>query len=107
MHFSIVLDDELNKYEEKVCVLQQQNEELSKQLLNLQHLYYEVKNQNDNLQAQVQNANESAAAARSEMEQYRSRAQRILQEKEKMISFKEHVQIENSDVLAMCNEELK
>lgn len=109
IYFSVTINGELRAAEEKISVLQEQNQELSKELLNLQHLCCEIKNQNSNLRTQVQRANESVASAKKEMEQYRTRAQRILQEKEKIISFKEYVpqKIENNDMLATCNEELK
>lgn len=57
----------------------------------------------------MQRANESVAAAKIEMEQYRIRAQRILQEKEKIISIKDYSpqNIENNDILTTCNEELR
>lgn len=109
IYSSMTLNEELRLAEEKISALQEQNQQLSKELLNFQHLYYEVKNHNSNLQAQVHRANESVAAAKTEMEQYRTRAQRILQEKEKIISFKESSpqNIENNDILISCNEELK
>lgn len=104
------LSEEFQKSENKISALEQQNQELSKQLLNFQHLYYETKNENSSLHDQISRANECVAATKSEMEQYRARAQRILQEKERLLSLGDHIPADASDesnLLLTYNEELK
>lgn len=75
----------------------------------MQHLYCDVKNENMNLQSQLERANESIFAAKTEMEQYRVRAQRILQEKERLIAERDQPCLEKNDnsILVTYNEQLK
>lgn len=103
------MSDELQtKMEENISRLEAENQEISQQLLNIQHLYSETNNENINLLAQLERANEIVSAAQNEMEQYKARAQRILQEKEILIAFKKEVETdENTCILATYNEELK
>lgn len=51
-------------------------------------MYSELQNENSNLQSQLDRVNENFILTQNEMEQYRARAQRILQEKEKFIELK-------------------
>lgn len=91
--------DEIQRFETKIAFLEQQTEELNKQLLNLQHLYSETKNENITLKEQVSRANECIVLTNAEMEQYRMRAQRILQEKEKLIAYKNDSHGETDNVV--------
>lgn len=98
------------KFEEKLMKLESENQEINQQILNIQHLYSEIKNENINLKAQLERANDSVVQAQNEMELYKARAQRILQEKENLISFKKEDVIESNEklsVLSNYNEELK
>ncbi|XP_022902416.1 golgin-84 [Onthophagus taurus] len=85
--FHIIDEFQINM-EEKILKLESDNRELNKQILNLQHLYSELQNENINVKSQLERANESVSIAQNEMEQYKNRAQRILQEKEKLLSHK-------------------
>lgn len=90
--------------------LENENQEVNQQILNIQHLYSEIKNENINLRAQLQRADESVVQAQNEMELYKARAQRILQEKENLISFKKEDVVASNEklsVLSNYNEELK
>lgn len=73
-------------------------------------MYSEIRNENISLQFKVDRLNEQLASAQSEKEQYVARAQRILQEKEKLISLNQgdHVSNEQENNIFMTyNEELK
>lgn len=97
-----------SEFENKISHLEQQNQQLNRQILNLQHLYSETKNENVTLSEQLQRANECVAATNAEMEQYRARAQRVLQEKEKLITYKSQTDSDDAEsVLANYLEELK
>lgn len=108
---SISYSEELQKYENRILQLEEQNLQLNSQLLNLQHLYSELKNENSLLNEQLQRANECVAATNVEMEQYRIRAQRVLQEKEKLIAYKQQIGPDDSEcddtILGNYLEELK
>lgn len=84
---------------------------MNKDLLNLRHLYNELLNENSQLKTQLERSNEYAAIAQNEMEQYKIRAQRILQEKEKLINLKNNNSSNNCEcnhnVINTYNEELK
>lgn len=97
----------LKKYEERITYLEVNNQDLNKQLLNIQHLYRELQNDNSNLQLQVERANLHVEQAQNEMEHYKIRAHRVLQEKaaQKETSV-ENLEVDNS-VIASYNEELK
>lgn len=87
-----------------------ENQDLQKQLLHLKHLYSETKNQNNNLQLQLERATDQIAETQIEKDQYKARAQRILQEKEKLISMKNEGQgSEDTDniIIMKYNEQLK
>lgn len=86
-----------------------ESQDLNKQLLNIQHLYSELKNENCNLQFQIERCNEQVAQAQMEKDQYIARAQRILQEKEKLISLKQEnvSHEETNNIFETYNEELK
>lgn len=86
-----------------------ENQDLQKQLLNLKHLYSEMKNENGNLHLQLERANEHILETQVEKEQYKARAQRILQEKEKLISIKNVDQDigESDNIIMQYNEQLK
>lgn len=87
--FSFNVIDELQvKLEERIVRLEAENQEINHQMLNVLHLYSEAKNENVSLKAQLDRANETVLHAQNEMEQYKARAQRILQEKENLLSFK-------------------
>ncbi|KAF5300381.1 hypothetical protein FQR65_LT01002 [Abscondita terminalis] len=105
----IIMDDGISKYEDKINKLECENEEINQQLINIRHLYSELQNENSNLQSQLDRTNESLVATQNEMEQYRARAQRILQEKEKLINLKQGKQgVESNDlIISTYNEELK
>ncbi|KAL1493465.1 hypothetical protein ABEB36_011512 [Hypothenemus hampei] len=106
---SINVSDEIDFLQSKFAKLELENEDLNKQLLNIQHLYSEMRNENSNLQIQVERLHKQLDSAQYEREQYVARAQRILQEKEKLISLKketEHEEVESS-ILNTYNEELK
>lgn len=83
--------EEYQRLDTKINQLEHQNQQYAREILNMQHLYSELKNENAVLGEQLQRANESIAATVEEMEQYKIRAQRVLQEKEKLISYKEKV----------------
>lgn len=108
---STTMSEELQKYESKVVQLEQGSQQLSKEILNLQHIYNIIKNENTALTEQLKRTNECLAATEAEMEQYRARAQRVLQEKEKLIAYKNQVGSDGSEnesaVLANYLEELK
>lgn len=93
----------------KIAKLEADNQDLQKQLLNLKHLYSEIKNENSNLWLQLERSNEQIVEAQNEKEQYKIRAQRILQEKEKLISIMEKKEqgIQDDAIIIKCNEELK
>lgn len=103
--------EDVQKYEAKISQLEQENQQLNRQILNLQHLYSEVKNENAALSEQLQRANECVAETNAEMEQYRARAQRVLQEKEKLISYKNQADTGDTEsdhaILTNYLEELK
>lgn len=109
--FSNSIADELQtKLEERLLKLETENQEINQQILNIRHLYSEIKNENSSLKAQLERANESVLQAQNEMEQYKARAQRILQEKENLMSFKREDFIESNEklsVLSNYNEEMK
>ncbi|XP_066258854.1 golgin subfamily A member 5 isoform X2 [Euwallacea similis] len=86
---SFIAAQELEAIQSKLAKLELENQDVNKQLLNIQHLYSEIRNENVNLQFQVDRLNEQLALAQSEKEQYVARAQRILQEKEKLIALKQ------------------
>lgn len=92
----------------KLSKLEFENQDLQKQLLNLKHLYSEMKNENNNLELQLERANEQILETQLEKEQYKARAQRILHNKEKLISIKNEPQdlIEDS-IIIKYNEQLK
>lgn len=83
--------------------------DLNKQLLNLQHLCSELRNENTNLRSQVEASNYLVTTAQSEMEQYKARAQRILQEKEDLIRLKNENKSSESEEQILTNyyDELK
>lgn len=103
--------EDVQKFEIKIAQLEEQNQQVISQILNLQHLYSEIKNENAVLNEQLKRANEYVAAINVEMEQYKVRAQRVLQEKEKLISYKKDVGCNdgesNNGILANYLEELK
>ncbi|KAK4872126.1 hypothetical protein RN001_016250 [Aquatica leii] len=105
----IIMDDTVTKYEDKINKLECENDEINQQLINIRHLYSELQNENSNLQSQLERTNESLIVTQNEMEQYRARAQRILQEKEKLINLKQNnAGVENNDlIITTYNEELK
>lgn len=94
----------------KLSKLEFENQDLQKQLLHLKHLYSETKNENNNLQLQLERATEQIAETQIEKDQYKARAQRILNEKERLISMKNEGQgSENTDNIHVIkyNEQLK
>ncbi|KAB0801227.1 hypothetical protein PPYR_05581 [Photinus pyralis] len=104
----IFMDDTLIKYEDKIGKLEHENEELNQQLINMRHMYCELQNENSNLQSQLERTSETLLATQSEMEQYRARAQRILQEKEKLIRLKQDDPGETNELIFNnYNEELR
>ncbi|KAJ8936442.1 hypothetical protein NQ314_012304 [Rhamnusium bicolor] len=109
LHNSFILAEESKILYEKLAKLEFENQDLNKQLLNMQHLYSELRNENANLQFQVERSNEQVAQAQIEKDQYIARAQRILQEKERLISLKqENTSTEEAqNIFATYNEELK
>lgn len=83
---------------------------MNQQLTNIRHSYSELQNENANVQNQLERATESLMATQKEMEKYRARAQRILQEKEKLIGLKQSNVTainNNEEILATYNKELK
>ncbi|ERL86152.1 golgin-84 isoform X1 [Dendroctonus ponderosae] len=109
-HNSFLVSQELEEFQARVAKLEQENQDVNKQLLNIQHLYSEVRNENVNLQFQVERLNEQLASTQHEKEQYIARAQRVLQEKEKLITMKQtsdNNETVNNDIFASYNEELK
>lgn len=106
--FSFVLAEESQLLYVKLAKLEIENQDLQKQLLNMKHLYSEIKNENSNLHLQLERANEQVYDAQLEKEQYKARAQRILQEKEKLISIKGDGQVsEEENLMLKYNEQLK
>lgn len=107
--FSFVLEEESHQLYVKLAKLEFENQDLQKQLLNMKHLYSEIKNENTNFQLKLDRLTEQVSEVQIEKEQYKARAQRILQEKEKLISIKnEGHGIEESDnVMLKYNEQLK
>lgn len=108
--FSFILAEESQLLYLKVAKLEIENQDLQKQLLNMKHLYSEMKNENTNLQLQLERATEQVSEAQIEKEQYKARAQRILQEKEKLICIKsdgQDTEEENGNVMIKYNEQLK
>ncbi|XP_057672886.1 golgin-84 isoform X2 [Diorhabda carinulata] len=109
IHNSFILAEETQLLHERIAKLELENQDLNKQLLNMQHLYSDLRNENSNLRFQIERANEQVAEAQIEKDQYIARAQRILQEKERLISLKQQ---NNSDenvenIFTTYNEELK
>ncbi|CAH0546651.1 unnamed protein product [Brassicogethes aeneus] len=90
---------------EKIAKLEFENQDLNRQLLNLQHLYSELRNNRVNLESKIQRLNEELDNTQKAKEQYKVRAYRILQEKEKFI--KENDKEVNDDIYANYNENLK
>lgn len=88
MNFSFSSAEDIQKHLERISKLEFENDDLSKQLLNMQHLYLEMRNENSILKSTLERANEAVNIAEMEMEQYKARAHRILQEKEKIICLK-------------------
>lgn len=111
IYSSPLIEEQQIKYEERIATLELQNQDLNKQLLNLQHLYREIQNENTNIQTQVDRSNESVKQAQEEMEQYKARAQRVLQEKEKLFALKNQPSLSEHNldtaVIYTYNEELK
>ncbi|XP_050519102.1 golgin-84 [Diabrotica virgifera virgifera] len=109
VHNSFILAQETHILDQKIAKLELDNQDLNKQLLNMQHLYSDLRNENFNLQFQMEKASEQVTEAQIEKDQYIARAQRILQEKEKLISLKQENQSsENNDnIFITYNEELK
>lgn len=107
--FSFVLAEESQLLHMKLAKCEIENQDLQKQLLNMKHLYSEIKNENGSLQLQLDRANEQLSEAQVEKEQYKARAQRILQEKEKLILIKNDGQStnENESLVIKYNEQLK
>ncbi|KAK5639129.1 hypothetical protein RI129_011621 [Pyrocoelia pectoralis] len=105
----IFMDDTLIKYEDKISKLEQENEEINQQLMNIRHMYCELENENSNLQSQLERTTETLLGTQTEMEQYRARASRILQEKEKLIRLKQNQScVENNELIfSNYNEELR
>lgn len=106
---SFIGSQELDILQAKIAKLEVENQDVNKQLLNMQHLYSEMRNENSNLQFQIERLNEQLSLAQNEKEQYVARAQRILQEKEKLITLKQtSASSEESDnIFTTYNEELK
>ncbi|CAG9762338.1 unnamed protein product [Ceutorhynchus assimilis] len=111
IHNSFIITQELDNLQSKLAKLELENQDYNKQLLHIQHLYSEMRNENASLQFQVERLNEQLASAQNEKEQYVARAQRILLEKEKLISLKqtssENDQENDSSIFVNYNEELK
>ncbi|KAJ8985857.1 hypothetical protein NQ317_006229 [Molorchus minor] len=108
LHNSFGIVEETKIIQEKLAKIEFENQDLNKQLLNMQHLYSELRNENTNLQFQIERCNEQVTQAQIEKDQYIARAQRILQEKERLIALKqENVTDESQNIYATYNEELK
>lgn len=108
--FSFILAEESHALDVKLSKMEFENQDLQNQLLHLKHLYSETKNDNTNLQLQLERATEQIADTQIEKEQYKARAQRILNEKEKLIAMKNDGQgSEITDYLVVIkyNEQLK
>jgi myosin heavy subunit len=108
-HNSFILTEDVQSYHETINELEIEVRDLNKELLNLQHLCAELRNENTNLRSQVEASNYLVTTAQSEMEKYKARAQRILQEKEDLILLKNQSRsAENSDqILTNYSDELK
>ncbi|XP_008193631.1 golgin-84 isoform X2 [Tribolium castaneum] len=107
-HNSFVLTEDVQSYTDTINKLEIELQDLNKQLLNLHHLYAELRNENANLRSQVEASNYLVATAQSEMEQYKARAQRILQEKDDLIRLKnENKSSQNDQILTNYHDELK
>ncbi|CAG9855088.1 unnamed protein product [Phyllotreta striolata] len=107
VHNSFVLAEETQLLHEKIARLELDNQDLNKQLLNMHHIYSALRNENSNLQFQIERANEQAAEAQLEKDQYLARAQRILQEKEHLLSLNQAATSEDDNIFASYNAELK
>ncbi|XP_049820330.1 golgin-84 isoform X2 [Aethina tumida] len=109
IHHSFLLAEEAQNLHQKIAKLELENQDLNKQLLNLQHLYSGLRNDNSNLQTQIERTNEQLSFAQQEKEQYIARAQRILQEKENLIALKQENASpeENENIFANYNDQLK
>ncbi|XP_044765050.1 golgin-84 [Coccinella septempunctata] len=102
--------EDIQRYLERISKLEFENDDLSKQLLNVQHLYSEIRNENSILKSNLERANEAVNSAEMEMEQYKARAHRILQEKERIICLKPgDTALDNveENIYRSYNEELK
>lgn len=69
---------------------------MSQEILNVHHLYLQLRNENSNLQNQIERLNEQIVNAQNEKDQYMARAQRVLQEKEELINLKEDTSDDNN-----------
>ncbi|KAK9889404.1 hypothetical protein WA026_004678 [Henosepilachna vigintioctopunctata] len=101
---------DIQKYIDNISNLEFQNEDLNKQLLNIQHLYSEIRNENSILKNSLERANEMVSVAEHEMEQYKARAHRILQEKEKLLNLKSAVEThinQEEKIYLNYNEEMR
>ncbi|KAG5872813.1 hypothetical protein JTB14_015342 [Gonioctena quinquepunctata] len=103
---SFILADDSQILQEK---LELANQALNKKLLDLQHLYSELRNENAGLRFQVERTNEQLVEVQKEKDQYMARAQRILQEKEALISLKQENKSnkEMENIFSTYNNELK
>ncbi|KAF7287021.1 hypothetical protein GWI33_002857 [Rhynchophorus ferrugineus] len=109
VHNSFVDMQEIERLQTKVARLELENQEVNKQLLNVQHLYAEVRNENVNLQGQIERINEQLIQTQMEKEQYVIRAQRILSEKEKLLSLNQAdvINEESRNIFGLYSEEMK
>ncbi|XP_060537364.1 golgin-84 isoform X2 [Cylas formicarius] len=107
IHNSFSVSQELDLLQSKLTKLEMENQDINRQLLNMQHLYSEMRNENSNLQFQLDRTNEQLTLAQQEKDQYVARAQRILQEKEKLIAVKDTNDIKDENILTTYNDELK
>lgn len=109
VHNSFIDMQEIDRLQTKVARLELENQEVNKQLLNVQHLYAEVRNENVSLQSQVERINEQLTQTQMEKEQYVIRAQRILSEKEKLLSLNQAnvTNEESGNTFVLYSEEIK
>lgn len=109
---TMTTSEEMQRYEVRLEQLENQNKQSSIEILKLKQVCNEITNEAFILKDELKRAKKALAAANAEMEHYKIRAQRVLQEKDKMISYKqEHAESDGAEsdkaMLAKYLEETK
>lgn len=96
------------KLEAQLAKCEGENEQLSKEILNLQHMHSGLLHENSNLQSQLDRANEAVLLAQNEMQEYRARARRMLEDREKaLLPQQEQTSLDINSEIVKINQELK